>query len=54
MKRYEPEQFPRLKGLSGISDGLLQDHLKLYEGYLKNTNELTNLDYRTCEARLIK
>ncbi|MFN2546407.1 MAG: Fe-Mn family superoxide dismutase [Myxococcales bacterium] len=40
MKRYEPKQFPRLKGLSGISDGLLQDHLKLYEGYVKNTNEL--------------
>ena len=41
MKRYEPKQFPRLKGLSGISDGLLQDHLKLYEGYVKNVNELT-------------
>ena len=41
MKRYEPKHFPRLKGLSGISDGLLADHLKLYEGYVKNTNELT-------------
>jgi Fe-Mn family superoxide dismutase len=30
-----------MKGLSGISDALLQDHLKLYEGYVKNTNELT-------------
>jgi superoxide dismutase, Fe-Mn family len=40
MKRYEPKQFPRLKGLSGISDPLLQDHFKLYEGYVKNTNEL--------------
>jgi Fe-Mn family superoxide dismutase len=40
-KRYEPKQFPRLKGLSGISDSLLQDHLKLYEGYVKNVNELT-------------
>jgi len=40
MKRYEPKQFPRLKGLSGISDALLQDHFKLYEGYVKNTNEL--------------
>jgi len=29
-----------LKGLSGISDALLADHLKLYEGYVKNTNEL--------------
>lgn len=41
MKRYEPKQFPRLKGLSGISDTLLQDHFKLYEGYVKNVNELT-------------
>ncbi len=41
MKRYEPKRFPRLKGLSGISDGLLQDHFKLYEGYVKNVNELT-------------
>jgi len=40
MKRYEPKQFPRLKGLSGISDTLLQDHFKLYAGYVKNTNEL--------------
>jgi Fe-Mn family superoxide dismutase len=40
MKRYEPKQFPKLKGLSGISDALLQDHLKLYEGYVKNTNDL--------------
>jgi Fe-Mn family superoxide dismutase len=40
MKRYEPKQFSRLKGLSGISDALLADHFKLYEGYVKNTNEL--------------
>ena len=40
MKRYEPRHFPRLKGLSGISDALLADHLKLYEGYVKNVNEL--------------
>ena len=42
MKRYEPKQFPRLKGLSGISDSLLADHLKLYEGYVKNVNELND------------
>jgi Fe-Mn family superoxide dismutase len=39
-KRYEPKHFPRLKGLAGISDSLLQDHFKLYEGYVKNVNEL--------------
>ena len=41
-KRYEPKNFPRLKGLSGISDSLLQDHFKLYEGYVKNVNELNS------------
>lgn len=41
-KRYEPKQFPRLKGLSGITDVLLEDHFKLYEGYVKNVNELTS------------
>ena len=40
-KRYEAKPFPQLKGLAGISDGLLQDHLKLYEGYVSNVNELT-------------
>lgn len=40
-KKYEPKSFPRMKGLSGISDALLTDHFKLYEGYVKNTNELT-------------
>ncbi len=38
MRRYEARQFPKLKGLSGISDALLQDHLKLYQGYVKNSN----------------
>lgn len=36
--KYEAKQFPRLKGLKGISDALLQSHLELYAGYVKNTN----------------
>src|SRR5947209_14905877 len=40
IKRYEAKQFPKLKGLSGISDALLQSHLELYAGYVKNTNLL--------------
>ena len=40
MRRYEARQFPRLKGLSGISDALLQDHLELYQGYGKNSNQI--------------
>ncbi len=39
-KRYEARQFPRLKGLSGISDQILQSHLELYAGYVKNTNAI--------------
>jgi superoxide dismutase len=76
-KRYEPKNFPRLKGLSGISDSLLQDHFKLYEGFrpivvmdcwehafvpdYKATERpkyieawFRNVDWRACEARLIK
>jgi Fe-Mn family superoxide dismutase len=40
MNRYEPRQFPRLKGLSGISDEVLKNHLELYQGYVKNVNTL--------------
>jgi superoxide dismutase, Fe-Mn family len=37
---YKPHQFA-LKGLNGISDAQIQAHLELYEGYVKNTNLLT-------------
>jgi superoxide dismutase, Fe-Mn family len=40
-KKYTPKPFPHLKGLKGISDGLLETHLKLYEGYVNRTNKLT-------------
>jgi Fe-Mn family superoxide dismutase len=40
-KKYTPKTFPKLKGLKGISDGLLETHLKLYEGYVNRTNKLT-------------
>jgi len=40
-KKYTPKTFPQLKGLKGISDGLLETHLKLYEGYVNRTNKLT-------------
>ena len=40
-KKYTPKSFPHLKGLKGISDGLLESHLKLYEGYVNRTNKLT-------------
>jgi len=37
---YTPRQFD-LSGLKGISDQTLEMHFKLYEGYVKETNKLT-------------
>ena len=37
---YKPRQF-NLSGLNGISDQTLEMHFKLYEGYVKETNKLT-------------
>src|SRR6185295_15961377 len=36
---YKPTQF-NLSGLKGISDQTLEMHFKLYEGYVKETNNL--------------
>jgi len=40
LKTYKPRQFD-LSGLNGISDQTLEMHFKLYEGYVTNTNTLT-------------
>src|SRR6185312_9061600 len=40
-KQYSPRSWPNLKGLKGISDALLETHFALYQGYVKNTNLLT-------------
>ena len=37
---HKPRQFD-LSGLKGISDKTLEMHFKLYEGYVKETNRLT-------------
>src|SRR5436190_8981338 len=37
---YQARQFD-LSGLKGISDQTLEMHFKLYEGYVKETNNLT-------------
>ncbi|MEK6323340.1 MAG: superoxide dismutase [Acidobacteriota bacterium] len=37
---YKPKQF-NLSGLNGISDRTLEMHFKLYEGYVTETNKLT-------------
>jgi Fe-Mn family superoxide dismutase len=38
---YTPKHF-NLSGLTGISDRTLEMHFKLYEGYVKETNRLSN------------
>ena len=38
--QYKPKQF-NLSGLNGISDQTLETHFKLYEGYVNETNRLT-------------
>ncbi len=35
---YTPMDFSSLLGMPGFSDTLLQNHFKLYQGYVKNTN----------------
>jgi Fe-Mn family superoxide dismutase len=40
MTSYKPRQF-NLSRLNGISDQTLEMHFKLYEGYVKETNRLT-------------
>ena len=37
---YQPKDFNALLGIPGFSERMLHDHFKLYEGYVKNTNEL--------------
>jgi Fe-Mn family superoxide dismutase len=41
VKKYEARTWNDLKGLEGISDNQLANHFKLYQGYVKNTNGLT-------------
>ncbi len=40
---YRVKRFEQLKGLRDFSDRLMTSHLALYEGYVKNTNQLAAL-----------
>jgi superoxide dismutase, Fe-Mn family len=40
---YTAQQFDHLLGLSGFSDTLLQNHFTLYQGYVTNTNAVSEL-----------
>jgi superoxide dismutase, Fe-Mn family len=37
---YVPMDFPNIKGLQGIPDQQIEEHMKLYMGYVKRTNDL--------------
>lgn len=37
---FQPTDFSKLLGIDGFSNTLLQNHIKLYQGYVKNTNAL--------------
>ena len=41
MAGYEVKNYTTLIGMSGFSETLLKNHFTLYEGYVKNTNTLT-------------
>ncbi len=40
VKPYVAQDFSKLKGMTGFSDTLLDQHFALYQGYVKNTNAL--------------
>jgi len=40
---YQAKSFEHLKGLRDFSDPLMKNHLALYQGYVKNTNQLATL-----------
>ena len=41
VKLYQPKDFSKVRGLAGISNDQIEEHLKLYEGYVKRVNVLT-------------
>ena len=40
---YTAQNFEKILGLTGFSNQLLQNHFKLYQGYVTNTNKLMEL-----------
>src|SRR4030095_4500190 len=40
VKAYKEQSFDTLRGLDGISDEQIAEHLKLYSGYVKQENAL--------------
>ena len=49
VKTYKEQRFDQLKGLDGISDDQIAEHLKLYAGYVKQVNSLNEQLDEMCE-----
>ena len=47
-KKYAPRDYSKVRGLTGISDKQIEEHLKLYEGYVKRCNALTEKLFAIC------
>jgi Fe-Mn family superoxide dismutase len=48
VKKYSPRDFSKVRGLTALSDKQIEEHLKLYEGYVKRTNTLTEKLFAMC------
>jgi len=48
VKKYAEQDFSKVRGLTGISDNQVTEHLKLYAGYVKRTNTLTEKLFALC------
>ncbi|MCK6527637.1 superoxide dismutase [Myxococcota bacterium] len=47
---YRPRDYSKVRGLKGISDPQIEQHLKLYEGYVNNLNKLLARRGEMCRA----
>jgi Fe-Mn family superoxide dismutase len=49
-KAYEAKDFSKLLGMPGFSDTLLNNHFKLYQGYVKNANLVNDKANALCAS----
>lgn len=47
-KKYAARDYSKVRGLTGISDNQIEEHLKLYAGYVNRCNALTEKLFALC------
>lgn len=51
---FTPKQFDSINGVAGLTEKQMQEHYKLYEGYIKKANEISeklkSVDYASSNA----